>query len=170
MSCRSLSRCFIRIDNRFPAFTAVASGVLCMLWAGQAHAQSAPPPDPFLGVPVLTSGASTPGGTVTVVNDTPLATSADGTHALVANASAGGYPRSVIDSLTDFSANPFSFELTKVWNADSSPGTVGSTATGTRVDTEGNAVAGAGGSFVLNADGTFTRAPTSTISRMVNPS
>ena len=60
----AFSLSFTHVGSRFFAIAAVAA--LFLVWTSHAAAQTVPPNDPFLGVPILTSGASTPGGPVTV--------------------------------------------------------------------------------------------------------
>jgi len=131
----------------------------CLALPSAALGQTTPPPDPFLGVTILSGGASTPGGAVTITNHATVARSGAGNHGIVASSTSGGYSDAVLDSLRNFSAAPFSFTTTAVWNADRTAGDLGGPVTGARVNEDGDPLPGGGGSFTLAGDGSFSFDP-----------
>jgi autotransporter-associated beta strand protein len=150
---------------KFPNVAAFARTLACggvlVAFPSTALAQ-APPVDPFLGVSILTTGAATPGGAVTLDN-TIDRTVAGGVNqnqpGLSLTNLVGGYDDSVLDPIRNFSAAPFTFTATAVTNADGTAAALGGNATGRRIDLNGNTVAGGGGTFTVNANGTFTFTP-----------
>ncbi len=145
-----MSRCL-------PARLVLVLFVLTIL-STRAQAQ-APPVDPFLGVSILTTGASAPGQAVVANNAQDITVSGLFQPALSVSSLSGGYDASVLDPITNFSAAPFSFTTTAVFNANGTAGTLGQPVTGHRVDQNGNTVAGLGGQFTLTAAGGFTFTP-----------
>jgi uncharacterized protein YhjY with autotransporter beta-barrel domain len=128
----------------------------------RALAQALPPVDPFLGVRILTTGAASPTGPVTLDNTTDIVMPGgifQNQPALTLTNTFGGYDASVLDPIRSFSATPFTFAATGVKNADGSAGALGGSVTGRRVDLDGNTITGAGGTFKVNADGSFTFTP-----------
>ncbi|HEY1912249.1 MAG TPA: hypothetical protein VGG73_15095, partial [Vicinamibacterales bacterium] len=125
---------------------------------GRALAQ-APPVDPFLGVSILTTGAAAPGQPVVTSNTVDITVFGLTQPALSASSLSGGYDASVLDPIKNFSAAPFSFTTTAVFNANGTAGTLGQAVTGHRVDQDGNTITGLGGTFTLTAAGGFTFTP-----------
>src|SRR5262245_8661129 len=98
-----------------------------------AEAQSLPPVDDFLGVRILTAGASTPGGPVTVTNSAPISKFGLTEAGLAVTNLSGGYDDLVLDPIRNFSAAGYAFTTIGVSNANGIAGTVGSPVTGHRV-------------------------------------
>ena len=148
--------------TRMASFSrALACAGLLLAFPSAALAQ-APPVDPFLGVSILTTGAAAPGGAVTLDNaiDKIVAGGVGQNQpGLALTNLVGGYDDSVLDPIRNFSAAPFTFTATGVKNANGTAAALGGTATGRRIDLNGNTVAGGGGTFTVNANGTFTFVP-----------
>ncbi|HMJ82258.1 MAG TPA: hypothetical protein VK504_03785, partial [Vicinamibacterales bacterium] len=107
-------------------------------------------------MPILTIGAPAPGQPLIIDKSGVIVTINDGEHGIDTPASGGGYPQNVIDSIQNFSAAPFSFSLKTVFKADGTAGSFGAAITGARTDTAGQPIAGSGGTFTVNNDGTFS--------------
>src|SRR5262249_51441953 len=118
-----------------------------------------PPVDDFLGVRILTAGASSPGGPVSLVNTGPVERFGLSEVGLSLTNTSGGYDDSVLNPIRSFSAAGYTFATTGVTNANGTAGTVGSAVTGRRVDANGNTIAGAGGTFTLTAAGGYAFTP-----------
>ncbi|MEI9895007.1 MAG: hypothetical protein WDN28_14235 [Chthoniobacter sp.] len=115
---------------------------------------SNPPADPFLGV-VIPTAQNAAGGIATVNSYTNITTSGQNAYGIYAQSSTSGYPQSVVDGLTNFSATGFTFDISKVYNADGSAGTVGQAVQAKLVDANGNPISGSTGKVTVNANGTF---------------
>ena len=113
------------------------------------------PDDPFLGVPVPGSPAAS-GGVVDVESYTTIATDGVDAHGISAGSRTTGYGPEVLDRLENFSEAGFSFSVTNVLGL---PGLVGQPVVGVLIDTNGTPVAGAGGFFLLNTNGTYAFDP-----------
>src|SRR4051812_32078259 len=141
--------------------------VLCVSGLVPAHAfgQALPPVDDFLGVRILTAGASTPGAPVSLVNGGNIVKAGPTDAGLTLTNLSGGYDASVLDPIRNFSASGYTFTTIGVANANNTAGTIGSPVTARRIAIdEGNPPpppppAGPGGTFTLTAGGNFTYNP-----------
>ena len=124
-----------------------------------AAAQTIPPVDDFFGVRILTTGAAAEGGAVTRTNFSDITTTEPFTPALQVTNTVAGYGDDVLDPIRNFSAAPFTFSTTAVFNANGSAAALGSAATARRVDGKDNLVAGAAGKFTLSSNGTYSYDP-----------
>jgi uncharacterized protein YhjY with autotransporter beta-barrel domain len=114
-----------------------------------------PPDDPFLGIPIPTN-SSVAGGVVNVQSHSDITTEGDNAPGIVATSQTTGYSPAVIQQLESFTGSNITFTVIGVTNADGTLGAIGSSVTGTLVDTNGNPIAGNGGTFVINTNGTFS--------------
>src|SRR5215510_6844560 len=115
-----------------------ASGVVVLtvlsfvVAATPARAQTVPSDDPFLKVPILTTGAAAPGSTVSTENHTNSTTFLPNAPALALDNSFPGYPVIVALRLAGFTEQGFAFSTIAIQNANGSFGTVGQAVTGQR--------------------------------------
>ena len=116
------------------------------------------PEDPFLGIPIPGDPAVS-GGVVQIQSYSDIETEGDDAHGIFARSNSPGYPGTVTDKLKNFSDANISFFVTSVKNPDGSPAAIDQPVQGQRIDAEGNPVPGNGGTFVLNADGTYSFDP-----------
>ena len=90
----------------------------------------------------IPQGAGSPGGAVTVQNDASITTHGDNSAGILASNEIGGYNFFVLISLVTFDADDHSYQVVSV---DGLATNVGETVAGSN-----------GGTFTLNADGTYT--------------
>lgn len=123
--------------------------------------------DTFLGIPIPGDPAVA-GGVVEVNSFANIQTAGNNAHGIAAQSSTTGYPASVTMELNAFllkleplNTSGISFSVLSVKNkkADGSPGTLGEPVVGVLIDMNGNPITGDGGTFTLNADGTFNFIP-----------
>ncbi len=113
-----------------------------------------PPPDPLLGIRIPTA-ASVPGGLVSVDSYSDITSTGNGACGIVGTSQTAGYPQSVLTGLEAFTNSGLIVSFT-VTSVDGSSTNIGQTVQGVLVDTNGLATGGSGGTFTLNADGSFT--------------
>jgi len=114
-----------------------------------------PTPDPFLGIPIPTS-STVAGGVVNVQSHSDITTHGDNSSGIVATSQTTGYSPFVIGELEGYKGTNITFTVIGVTNTDGTAGALGGSVTGTLVDTNGAPLAGNGGTFVVNTNGTFS--------------
>ncbi|MEI8343177.1 MAG: hypothetical protein WCH43_16770, partial [Verrucomicrobiota bacterium] len=121
--------------------------------------------DPLLGIPILyhldsngnpVPNASVSGGVVTIVNYGNITTGGNNANGISGVSNTTGYPASVTQQINNFDPSTVTF---KVASVSGSAGNLGQPVSGQRVDLNGNGVAGGGGKFTLNANGTYSFNP-----------
>jgi uncharacterized protein YhjY with autotransporter beta-barrel domain len=115
-----------------------------------------PPVDPFLGIPIPSTNAAVPGGVVNVQSHSDITTEGNSAYGIKATSQTTGYSPLVILELLGYTGAGITFTMIGATNADGTPATLGQTVTGTLVDTNGHALPGNGGTFVLNANGSYS--------------
>src|SRR4051812_13104266 len=101
-----------------PRVVAIVLTVLTLAGSTVRASAQAPPVDPFLGVRILTTGASSPGGDVTRNITTDVTTNQSTVPSVRVTNESGGYADSVLDPIRSFSAAPFAFSVVGVAKPD----------------------------------------------------
>ena len=113
-----------------------------------------PPPDPLLGIRIPTA-ASVPGGLVSVDSYSDITTRGNGAYGIVGTSQTAGYPQAVLTGLEAFTNSGLNVSFT-VASVDGSSTNIGQAVQGLLVDSNGNPTGSSGGTFILQANGSFT--------------
>ena len=114
-----------------------------------------PTPDPFLGIPIPTN-STVAGGVVNVQSHSDITTHGNNSAGIVATSQTTGYSPLVVAELNAYRGTNITFTVIGVTNADGTSAMIGGSVTGALVDTNAAPLAGNGGTFVINTNGTFS--------------